>query len=73
VIAVLLDSSHGKVAYPFDDEDRPIAERFAAFLTAEVDPAEIVPFERVGPAAQLVWHSPITELLGWYETQKGER
>lgn len=70
-IAVLLRSSHGNIAYPFDSGDRPIAERFAAFLTAEVDPAEVVPFETVGPAAQVVWQSPLTELLAWYETQKG--
>ena len=70
MIAVLLRSGHGNIAYPFDSEDRSVAERFAAFLTAEVDPAEVVPFEKVGPAAQVVWRSPIAELLCWYETQK---
>lgn len=70
-IAVLIRSSHGNIAYPFDAEDRPVAERFATFLTAEIDPAEVVPFEKVGPAALVVWQSPLTELLGWYETQKG--
>jgi hypothetical protein len=68
MIAVLLRSSHGDCAYPFDDEDRPVAERFAAFLTAEVDPATVVPFEVVGPTASVVWLSPIKELLTWYET-----
>jgi hypothetical protein len=73
VIAVLLRSSHGDCAYPFDDEDRDVATRFAAFLTAEVDPAEVVPFEVVGPTAQVVWRSPIAELLSWYETQRGKQ
>jgi hypothetical protein len=73
VIAVLLRSSHGDCAYPFDDEDRDIAERFVAFLTAEVDPAEVVPFETVGPTASVIWLSPIKELLTWYETQQGKQ
>lgn len=67
MIAVLLRSSHGPCAYPFDETDRPLAERFAAFLTTEVDPAEVVPFETVGPDALVVWLSPIRELLAWYE------
>ena len=71
MIAVLCRSSHGGVAYPFDEEDQALAARFAAFLTAEVDPAEVVGFETVGPATQVVWRSPIAELLAWYETQKG--
>lgn len=72
MIAVLLRSSHGNVAYPFDEEDQDVAGRFAGFLTAEVDPAEVVPFEAVGPAAAVVWQSPIRELLAWYETQHGK-
>lgn len=67
LIAVLLRSGNGDVAYPFDAEDRDVAERFAAFLSAEVDPAEVVPFEQVGPAARIVWRSAITHLLDWYE------
>ena len=70
MIAVLCRSSHGNVAYPFDEEDQAVAGRFAAFLTAEVDPAEVVPFETVGPTASVVWLSPIKELLSWYETQR---
>jgi hypothetical protein len=70
VIAVLCRSSHGDTAYPFDDDDRDVAARFAAFLTAEVDSAEVVPFETVGPATSVVWLSPIKELLNWYEADK---
>lgn len=70
MIAVLCRSSHGNFAYPFDDEDRDVAERFAKFLTVEVDPAEVVPVETVDPAAAVVWRSPINELLAWYETQR---
>jgi hypothetical protein len=72
VIAVLCRSSHGNVAYPFDEDDQDVAGRFAAFLTAEVDPAEVVPFETVGPDASVIWLSPIKELLTWYETQHGK-
>lgn len=60
-------SSHGPTAYPFFAEEQAIAGRFAAFLTDQVDPAEVVGFEQVGPDATVVWASPITELLNWYE------
>jgi hypothetical protein len=70
VIAVLLRSDHGPTAYPFDDEDRPIAGRFAKFLNAEVGPAAVIPFETVGPDARVVWLSPLSELLTWYENEK---
>jgi hypothetical protein len=72
VIAVLLDSSHGLVAYgPFDDDDRLTAQRFADFLTATVDPAAVT---LAGPLAGnpfVTWSSALGELLGWYEHTKG--
>lgn len=73
MIAVLLDSSHGLVAYgPFDDDDRPVAERFAAYLTAEVDPAKVVPTDEVLASKRPVrWCSALRELLAWYEHTKG--
>lgn len=43
---------------PFPDQQT--AERFAAFLTAEVDPATARPLE-----------SPVSELLAWYATMPG--
>jgi hypothetical protein len=72
MIAVLLHSSHGQYAYPFEDEDRAIAERFAAFLDKEVDPAEVVPGSRIGPNAVVTWQSPLTELLNHYERFRGD-
>ena len=72
MIAVLLRSDHGPTAYPFDDEDQAIAGRFAKFLTAEVGPATVIPFETVGPDARVVWLSPLAEILTWYETQHGK-
>lgn len=51
---VLLDSSHGPHVYgPFRDVVE--AEKFAEFLTAEVDPASVL---RLIPA--------VDELLGWW-------
>lgn len=66
MLAVLLEESNGTYAYgPFDVDDRDVAERLAAFLTAEVDPARVVPVERVGPAVR--WKSALVELLNWHE------
>ncbi|MFB4273075.1 hypothetical protein [Nonomuraea sp. GTA35] len=44
---------------PFDDED--LAGEFAAYLTAEVDPAEVEPLR-----------SPVGELLSWRKHVKEE-
>lgn len=55
---VLLDSAHGKCAYgPTEDEDT--ARDFAAFLTAEVDPA--VPIKL---------RSPTRELIAWWKAHE---
>lgn len=74
MIAVLLDSSHGLVAYgPYDGDDRPTAERLAAFLTATVDPAKVMPAEPLLYNADVTWSSALRELLCWYEhTLAGE-
>lgn len=62
--AVLLTESRGDFAYgPF--EEKPLATRFADFLTAEVDPARVVPLDEVGPARPVTWRSPLIELLNW--------
>ena len=71
MIAVLCRSSHGDIAYPFDEDDHDLAARFAKFLTEQVDPAEVVGFEVVGPDTDVRWGSPTRELLAWYEVQKG--
>lgn len=65
--AVLLEESNGTYAYgPFDDKD--LADSFAAFVTAEVDPARVVPLAEVGPARPgIVWRSALDELLSWRE------
>lgn len=68
MIAVLLDSSHGRYAYgPFGDFEQLLAERFAAFLTAEVDPAQVVDASRA-LALGLPFRSPLIELLNWRDS-----
>lgn len=53
--AVTLEN--GTVFGPF--AARPDAERFAAFASAEIDPAEV-----------RVMCSPVTELLNWRDTMR---
>lgn len=71
MLAVLLDR-HGLIAYgPFDDDalDRGVAERFAAYLTREVGPANVVPADEVLALTRPVrWCSALRELLAFYET-----
>lgn len=72
--AVLLDvDGVGAYAYgPFDEED--LAARYAAYLTAEVDPARVVPLAEVGPARpRIVWQSAVAELLNWREYTLDQR
>lgn len=76
--AVLLDvDGIGAYAYgPFDDDEagKELTARFRAFLTAEVDPARIVPLSEVGPARPgIAWRSPLVELLDWRESVIDER
>jgi hypothetical protein len=55
---VLLDGSHGHHLYgPFDDKETAV--QFAEFLTAEVDPAQVL---RLIP--------PIDEMHGWWRSQR---
>jgi hypothetical protein len=51
---------HASACWVFDDE--PTAKRFAAFVTAEIDPA-------------VVLHAlnPVKELLGWRDDQTRNR
>ena len=59
---VLLPGGSAGYAYgPFDDEG--LAERFCDFVTAEVDPAFVVPVDKLG--ADVEWRSPVAELLAW--------
>jgi hypothetical protein len=75
MLAVLLESGNGNglIAYgPFDEDDRAVADRFAAYLTAEVDPAKVVPAADVLASKRPVrWYSVIRELLAWYEHNAG--
>lgn len=67
MLAVLLTASIGTCAYgPFDEDDAEAAERFAAYLTAQVDPARVVPATSL-PDSTITWGSPTRELLNWYE------
>lgn len=57
---VRLNEAHGKFMYgPFDDEAE--ASRFASYLSAEVDPAEVLPLR--SPTAELLsfWHNHRTD------------
>ena len=71
MLAVLLTESRGRFAYgPFDEDDQQVAERFAAFLTDQVDPAEVVPVDAL--PGDVTWCSATSELLNWYERSKGQ-
>lgn len=59
-IVLLPSSSIGPKAYgPFDSSG--LAEKFAAFVTAEIDPAVVVPLTL-----------PIWELLAWRDAMRGD-
>lgn len=47
------------------------AQKFAAFVTAEIDPARVMEVYADGPPAGL--RSPLAELLTWYELFGGDR
>lgn len=69
--AVLLNESNGNYAYgPWADEEKGLAEGFAAYLTREVDPARVVPADEVGP--DVTWSSPVAELLSWYDNVRSQ-
>jgi hypothetical protein len=72
MLAVLLDAGDDVlVAYgPFDEDDQRFAERFALFLTTEVDPAWVA---RADEALErgLAWRSAMAELLNFYERFNG--
>lgn len=62
-IVRLTDQPQHRPYGPF--EDRAVADRFADFLTAEVDPAHVEPLH--GPPAERL-ADPVTELLNWRDT-----
>jgi len=62
--AVQIPTEGGPVSYgPFEDHEYKVAERFARFVTEEIDPARVVPFNDVPPAGG--WSSPLLEFLNW--------
>lgn len=68
--AVQLPAPAGPVYYgPF--EEYPLAERFARFVTEEIDPAKVVPFNGVWPVGG--WRSPLLELLNWRDSMNPTR
>lgn len=69
--AVLLNESNGNYAYgPWADEEKDVADGFAAYLTREVDPARVVPADEVGP--DVTWSSPVAELLSWHDNVRSQ-
>ncbi|MBA9006010.1 hypothetical protein [Thermomonospora cellulosilytica] len=64
--AVLITLEEGRIAYgPFARERLPLAERFAEWMTAEIEPARVVPADTLD---RVTWRSPVEELLNWLET-----
>jgi hypothetical protein len=64
VWAVQLAADGGPIYYgPFRHDEHEAAQRFARFVTEEIDPAKVVPFTEVWPVGG--WRSPLTEVLNW--------
>ncbi|MFB4306907.1 hypothetical protein [Actinomadura sp. GTD37] len=61
--AVLLIAERPVYYGPFEEYD--VAERFARFVTEEIDPARIVPLKAASIDPLGGWRSPLIEFLNW--------